>query len=151
MPEPRRRKPVKVQFDELYFKSYRGNFSRAFLSKSLRERSGILAKQFRRTQQAVKDLKAVWRKLADLPYLSNEELNKRYSKEQLIAEKDRAQKIYEQMLTPTIQIFSQKYINNLGFNRDARAETEFERTFHDAVNFRIKIDHLYTRAYKRLG
>ena len=146
----RKRRGINPQFGESYFNTNKEKFSRAFLSKNLRERSGILAKQFRRTQQAEKDLNVIKERLTRMRKLSVEELNNKYSKEQLIAEFGRAEKIYEQMLKTTEEIFTETYVGNIGYARGSKAETEFEKAFHDAVNVRISIGYLYKPLKKRL-
>ncbi len=132
----KRRKPA-PKFGEDYFQANKKDFNPAFFVKSLRERSGMLAKNHRKAEQVANTLTGVLSYL--LRTASNPEPLKKSDLIKLRELDWKTQKIHESFWEDMQKIFSDGYLQRAGFGRGGHAIDEHRKNIHEIARRKNEI------------
>ncbi|MFH1390806.1 MAG: hypothetical protein ABIH20_00660 [Candidatus Diapherotrites archaeon] len=128
------------KYNSSYFGLKKGDFSPSFLAKSAKEQATILAKHEKRTRQTLSRLRKMHEKF-ESGWGDSRDKKVKFTSAQVESLWEEAQEIFSMLALENGSIFSETYKHGIGFNRGSRAETEFQRDFHDAVNILVQLRH----------
>ncbi len=137
---PRRvEKRKAARFSEQYFRENRRWFEEKFKSKSIAERSGMLAKLFRKAGFARKEIE---KNLKRAEMLAESAKKGKIDMEKIEAVSMQSKKAFDGIIEDARKIYTREFRNRIGYGQSYYAGSQFMMDVHEAAHSLRKIKRI---------